>query len=130
MAMTVAFVPQCPSNSPLEGSVRVRQVTRSGRTNPTIPGCFTTGFDIRRACGIGYGYYRVAFQDPVTKAVVFDSTCDPLAANPAGGSQLFALRPDGSGFRQLTDAAAFTENPDGSIRAGLVGPFAYSAALH
>jgi hypothetical protein len=44
--------------------------------------------------------------------------------------QMFAMRPDGSGLRQLTDAAGFTTNPDGSIRVELPGPFAYSASLH
>jgi hypothetical protein len=67
-------------------------------------------------------------QDPVTKAVVFDSTCDPFDSNPFG-DQAFALRPDGSGLRQLTDAAGFTTNPDGSVRVELPGPFAYSTTL-
>ena len=67
----------------------------------------------------------LASQDPVTSAIVFDSTCDPLHAN-ASGEQIFAMRPDGHGLRQLTDAAGFTENPDGGIRVELPGPFAYS----
>jgi hypothetical protein len=62
----------------------------------------------------------------VTKAVVFDTNCDPLGANTQG-YQLFAMRPDGSGLRQLTDASGFATNPDGSIRVELPGPFAYSA---
>jgi len=37
------------------------------------------------------------------------------------------MRPDGLGLRQLTDAAGYTSNPDGSIRVELAGPFAYSA---
>jgi hypothetical protein len=86
------------------------------------PGCF-------QPQGIGYGYYRLVFQDPVTKAVVFDTNCDPLGANRSG-YQLFAMRPDGDGLRQLTDASGFTTNPDGSIRVELPGPFAYSAAVH
>jgi hypothetical protein len=79
--------------------------------------------------GIGYGYYRLIFQDPVTESVVFDSNCDPLGANPVG-YQLFAMRPDGDGLRQLTEAAGLTTNPDGSIRVELPGPFAYSATVH
>jgi hypothetical protein len=62
----------------------------------------------------------------MTNAVVFESGCDPFHANPFG-EQVFAMRSDGSGLRQLTDAAGFTENPDGSIRVELPGPFAYSA---
>jgi hypothetical protein len=34
----------------------------------------------------------------MTKAVVFQSSCDPLGANHYGG-QLFAMRADGSGLR-------------------------------
>jgi hypothetical protein len=64
-------------------------------------------------------------QDPVTKAIVFDSGCDPLGANPFGG-QAFAMRPDGSGLRQLTDEGGLTTNADGTIRVDLPGPFAYS----
>jgi hypothetical protein len=65
----------------------------------------------------------------VTKAVVFDSSCDPLDANPNGG-QLFAMRPDGRGLRQLTDAAGITTNPGVSVSVELPGPFAYSAVPH
>jgi hypothetical protein len=65
----------------------------------------------------------------VTKAVVFDSNCDPLGANRLG-YQLFAIRPDGDGLRQLTDASGFTTNLDGSFRVEFPGPFAYSAAVH
>jgi hypothetical protein len=80
---------------------------------------------LRPGCIIG----EFRRQDPVTKAVVFDSACDPFDANPFG-DQAFAMRPDGGGLRQLTDAAGFTQNPDGSIRVELPGPFAYSTVLH
>jgi len=60
---------------------------------------------------------------------VFESSCDPLDANPDGG-QLFAMRLDGRGLRQLTDAAGITSYPDGSLRIELPGPFAYSAVPH
>ena len=69
-----------------------------------------------------------AVQDPVTEAIVFDSSCDPIHANPFA-NQVFAMRPDGLGLRQLTDAAGFTTNPDGSIQVELPGPFAYSTVL-
>jgi hypothetical protein len=103
----------------------LRQVTHLNRRvcRPLYgPGC-------AQGQGIGYGYYRLIFQDPVTKAVVFDTNCDPLGANPSG-YQLFAMRPDGDGLRQLTDASGFTTNPDGSLRVELPGPFAYSAPVH
>jgi hypothetical protein len=108
----------------------LRQVTHfepRTRSRVIIPGCFAPS---RPHCSInGAGYYRVVFQDAVTKAVVFDSSCDPLDANPNGG-QLFAMRPDGRGLRQLTDAAGITTNPGVSVSVELPGPFAYSAVPH
>jgi hypothetical protein len=62
----------------------------------------------------------------VTEAVVFDSSCDPLGTHSVG-EQIFAMRPDGQGLRQLTDAAGVTTNPDGTFSAELPGPYAYSA---
>jgi cysteine-rich repeat protein len=103
----------------------LRQVTHlNSRVCPPRlgQGCFQVN-------GIGYGYYRIVFQDPVTEAVIFDSACDPLGAN-RDGDQLFAMRPDGSGLRQLTGTSGITTNPDGSIRVELPGPFAYSATPH
>jgi hypothetical protein len=104
----------------------LRQVTHfnQGGRPPDAPGCFA-GIP-SPVCSVGEGYYRVVFRDPLTEAVVFASNCDPLGANPLG-AQIFAMRPDGRGLRQLTDAAGFTTNPDGSIRVELPGPFAYSA---
>jgi hypothetical protein len=108
------------------GGEQPRQLThldsRVCRPLSDYRGCFHTA-------GIGYGYYRVVFQDPITQSVVFDSTCDPLGTN-RNGSQVFAMRPDGTGLRQLTDAAGVTTGPDGSVRVELPGPFAYSAPLH
>ena len=111
---------------------RLRQVTKflnkTGIREP-FAGCFDFG-SLAGTCGIAYGYYRVLFQDPVTKAIVFDSNCDPLGVNPSGVSQLFAIGPKGLGLRQLTAAAGLTNDADGSLRAELPGPFAYSAAPH
>jgi hypothetical protein len=61
--------------------------------------------------------------------VVFDTNCDPLGANRLG-YQLFAMRPEGDGLCQLTDASGVTTESDGSFRVELPGPFAYSAAVH
>jgi hypothetical protein len=82
--------------------------------------------------GIGYGIFRAVTEDPVTRTIVFDTTLDALKlrADSIGGDQIFAVRPDGSGLRQLTDAPGAVPQPDGSIRVELPGPFAYSAALH
>ena len=45
-------------------------------------------------------------QDPHTGTIFFKSTCDPFGQNP-NGWQLFAMQPDGSGLRQLTNARGF-----------------------
>jgi len=82
--------------------------------------------------GIGYGAYRAVTQDPVTGTIVFDTTLDALKTSPGAPfgtvDQIFAIRPDGSGLRQLTDAAGVTTNPDGSFRVELPGSYAYSGA--
>jgi len=67
-----------------------------------------------------------ARQDPATRSVVFYASCDPLGTNPYGG-QVFAMRPDGSGLRQLTAARGFATDADGTVRVELPGPIAYSA---
>ena len=63
--------------------------------------------------------------DGVTGTVLFSSSCDPVGANPFG-DQIFAMRPDGTGLRQLTSARGMTTDPDGTVHVELVGPFAYS----
>jgi len=67
------------------------------------------------------------FVDPRTATVLFQSSCDPLRANPFG-AQFFAMRPDGTGLRQLTNARGMTTDPDGTIHVELPGPAAYTSA--
>jgi len=59
-----------------------------------------------------------------TGSVLFGSNCDPLGRNPFG-DQLFAMRPDGTGPRQLTAARGREMLPDGTLRVELVGQWAY-----
>src|SRR5262249_47392560 len=66
-------------------------------------------------------------QDPVTRTLVFYSSCDPLGRNPNGG-QLFAMRPAGSGLRQLTDAPGIVTDAAGTGGTELPGPYWYSGA--
>ena len=105
-----------------------RQITHLDPGFPVPnPGCFLP-------FGIGYGGFRAATQDPVTGTIVFDTTLDALRLRPGTSvylgeaDQIFAIRPDGSGLRQLTEAAGVTTNPDGSVRVELAGPYAYSGA--
>jgi hypothetical protein len=100
----------------------LRQVTHFTSGSPAIqPAC--SRVTLLPDCGPSTFWSR---QDKTTGAVVFESSCDPLHANPSG-EQVFAMRSDGSGLRQLTDAAGLTTNPDGSFLVQLPGPFAYSA---
>jgi hypothetical protein len=62
--------------------------------------------------------------DPVTGTVLFSSSCDPVGANPFG-AQIFAMRPDGSGLRQLTNARGMTTDANGTVHVEIAGPFAY-----
>jgi hypothetical protein len=69
---------------------------------------------------------RAVFVDRITGTVLFPASCDPVGANPSG-YQLFAMRPNGTGLRQLTNARGMTTDPDGTIRVELPGPFAYTS---
>jgi hypothetical protein len=63
--------------------------------------------------------------DRVTGTVLFGSSCDPVGGNPFG-DQIFAMRSDGSGLRQLTATSGMTIDPDGTVRVEIPGPFAYA----
>lgn len=67
-------------------------------------------------------------RDPRSGTLVLASSCDPLGTNPFG-YQVFAMRADGSGLRQLTAARGLTEDPDGTVRVELPGPVAYSGGV-
>ena len=64
--------------------------------------------------------------DPVTGTVVFTTNCDPFGTNPYG-DQIFAIRPDSTGLRQLTSMRGMRELPDGRTLVELAGPASYSA---
>ncbi|MGH7893685.1 MAG: hypothetical protein ACREQL_03405 [Candidatus Binatia bacterium] len=63
--------------------------------------------------------------DDVAGTVLFSASCDPVGANPFG-EQIFAMRSDGTGLRQLTDARGMTRDADGTVHVELAGPFAYT----
>jgi len=67
--------------------------------------------------------------DQVTGTVIFGSNCDPFGTNPYG-FQLFSMRPDGSGKRQLTATLGRVIEPDGAVSFQTVGPIAYPARAH
>jgi len=96
----------------------LRQVTRFREVDRSVAGCS----NVPPGCNI-----QVTTQDPVTRTVVFQSSCDPLGTTPNGGSQIFAMQPDGSRLRQLTDTRGVVWGTDGSLTVELPGPWAYSA---
>jgi hypothetical protein len=101
---------------------RLRQVTHlppDGRAPDA--GCLNEGPGV---CTIDRDVGVVT--DRVTGTVLFGSSCDPVGRNPFG-DQLFAMRPDGSGLRQLTATRGMTIDPDGTVHAELPGPFAYAS---
>jgi hypothetical protein len=69
---------------------------------------------------------RLPNQDPMTRAILFASSCDPFGTNP-NGEQIFAMNTDGTGLRQLTDTRGFTTAADGTVDVELTGPFASTA---
>ncbi len=75
----------------------------------------------RPGCAIG-----PIFQDRVTRTIVFHSACDPFGTGTYGG-QVFSVRPDGTGLRQLTGMRGLVREADGAVSVELPGPVAYSA---
>ena len=63
--------------------------------------------------------------DTKTNALVFGASCDPFGLNPLGG-QIFTVRTDGSGLRQLTNYHGMVTDPDGTVTVELPGPTRYS----
>ena len=96
-----------------------RQVTHFRANTRSVGGCREAG--AFSGCGITWTSPSV---DRVTHTVVFSSNCDPFGTNPYG-EQIYAMRPDGSGLRQLTSARGMTTDPDGILHVELAGPFAY-----
>jgi hypothetical protein len=108
----------------------LRQLTRFREGEPFPVGqdsaneCSTAGPFLPPGCSI-----FAAYQDPVTKTVIFNSNCDPFGNNPYG-AQLFAMRPDGSQLRQLTSTRGRLIEDTGAVTLEVPGPAAYSARPH
>jgi cysteine-rich repeat protein len=98
----------------------LRQLTRFRDDGRPSEGCWFGPGGL--ACAISG-----IFAEPATGTVVFGSSCDPFGTNPYG-FQLFSMRSDGSGLRQLTATHGMVIEPDGTVRLEVPGPFAYPAA--
>jgi hypothetical protein len=109
-----AEICQLFSINPLGGDLR--QLTHLPSDGRPSNGC---SFAFDTACSIS-----AVFLDPITGTVLIKSSCDPVSANPFG-DQLFAMRPDGTGLRQLTNARGMTTDPDGTVHVELPGPVGY-----
>jgi hypothetical protein len=99
----------------------LRQLTAFQEGAASRNGC-TTFFAKPQGC-----YVEITSQDAVTQSLVFGSTCDPFGTNP-NGAQLFAVRPDGTGLRQLTDFAGFERQADRRVTAEGPAAFAFASA--
>jgi len=94
----------------------LRQLTNFRETERSVNGC--SFWLVGLGCAVG-----PPWQDPRSRTLVFYSNCDPLGTNPNGG-QVFAMQPDGSGLRQLTDSRGLVFEPD-AVTGELSGPWAY-----
>jgi hypothetical protein len=115
-AFFIASADHPPGNNP-EGNCQlfsidtlgdhIRQLTHFTQGGEASPrGCF---FAAPPGCAIGN-----AVQDHVSGTVVFDSSCDAFHLG-ALGHEIFAMRPDGTGFRRLTATRGFHEEADGAV---------------
>jgi len=95
----------------------LRQLTNFHEIEHSASGC---GFSL---LGLGCAVAPL-WQDPRTRDLLLYSNCDPLGTNPDGG-QIFAMQPDGSGLRQLTDSRGWVFESDRTIIGELPGPWAY-----
>ena len=57
-------------------------------------------------------------------AVLFYFSCDPFGTNPYG-SQVFGMRANGTGLRQLTNTHGYTQDASGAVAVALPFPFAW-----
>ncbi|MBZ5559304.1 MAG: hypothetical protein LAO77_18685 [Acidobacteriia bacterium] len=101
----------------------LRQLTQFSEAPHATSGCFHSNPPI-----VGCAE-AILKQDPRTRMLVFDSTCDPLGTNNHFGAQIFAMHPDGSGLRQLTQTQGVVTQPDGTVTRELPGPSAYGPYL-
>jgi hypothetical protein len=95
----------------------LHQLTQFGGAPHSDVGCTSVP---GAGCDVGSQLFNA---NQATGDLVFDSTCDPFGTNP-NGQQLFAMRQDGTGLRQLTSLSGVVTAPDGSVDVELPGPTA------
>jgi hypothetical protein len=100
---------------PTIGGAPLQLTSFSDGDGPSAFGCLFSPFAGCAIAGL--------FQDPQTGTLIFHSSCDPLGENPDGDA-VFAVRPDGTGLRQIT----FTRGrivEDATEIVELPGPYGY-----
>jgi len=95
----------------------LRQLTDFREIEHSLAGCRFNA--LGRGCALILGT-----QDPRSRTLLVYSNCDPLGTNPNGG-QIFAMQPDGTGLRQLTDSRGLVIESDGTVVDELPGKWAY-----
>jgi hypothetical protein len=94
----------------------LRQVTTFREGDMSMNGCL---FGPPPGCAVAF-----LGQDADTQTLLTYTSCDPFGTN-SFGSQIFAMRPDGSGLRQLTSVRGVVAATD-TVTVELPGPFAFS----
>lgn len=105
------------STDPFGGDLR--QLTFFSQASRSLGGCAAGLGD---GCGIGFAF--ASGLDRRTGALIFDSTCNPFGTTPVG-RQVYIIRPDGSGLRELTHTSGLVVGGDGSTRTELPQFWAY-----
>lgn len=95
----------------------LRQLTDFHTTEHSVVGC--SSYPSIQACAP-----FLYAQDAINGTLVFSSGCD-LSETHRSSSQIFSVRPDGSGLRQLTTLRGTFTDAEGFFHAELPGPAAY-----
>ena len=101
----------------------LRQLTNFREVDHSLTGCDFETNGLTGSRPIGCALY-FTYQDPRSRTLLFYSECNPLNNMNPNGSQIFAMRPDGSGLRQLTDSQGLVKAP-GGYSGAIPGPWAY-----
>jgi hypothetical protein len=94
----------------------LQQITTFREGDTSMNGCL---FGPPPGCAVAF-----LGQDADTQTLLTYASCDPFGTN-SFGSQIFAVRPDGSGLRQLTSVRGVVAQTD-QVTVELPGPFAFS----
>jgi hypothetical protein len=101
----------------------LRQLTAFNPNRFSFAGCYYSFATPSGVCSVNF-----LTQDTHNETLVFYSTCTPLAPADFVGAQIYAMRPDGSGLRPLTQTRGLFTDQQGFSATELPGPLAYSSS--